>query len=165
MHSFKFQSNPDGIKWLGRSLRKKVLKNGKVKMRNIFIDRRKIYRRQVDNFEEILPILEKYDFELVNPSDYSVNDQIKIFAGANVIAGPTGAAFANMIFAENPSIIYSWHINDKVNCWQNLSFDLGYKYFPVKTKEIPDKNESYTNLDLIIDKNDLENSILKSLGK
>jgi len=163
IHSFSFQSNPNGIKWVGDTLKNKILKDKEVERINIFIDRRKVYRRHIINYNDLIPVLKKYDFISVNPEDYSVEEQIKLFSAAKIIAGPTGAAYANMIFAKNTTIIYSWNITDRINCWQNLSYDLGFKYIPVKTEAVQEEGKTYTNLDLIIDKNHFEESIILAL--
>ena len=111
IHSFSFQSNPEGIKWVAKELKNKVLKDEKLEKVNIFIDRSKIYRRHVINYDELLPVLKRYNFISLNPQDYTVEEQIKIFSSANIIAGPTGAAYANMIFATDATIVYSWNIS------------------------------------------------------
>ena len=56
---------------------------------------------------------------------------------------------------------------DKVNCWQNLSNDMGFKFIPLKTKAVEEEGKTYTNLDLIIDKNHLEETfeIIINKGK
>ena len=91
-------------------------------------------------------------------------EQIKLFSRAKVIAGPTGAAYSNMIFAKNATIVYSWHISDKINCWQNLASDLRFKYISVKTKAVLEEGTNYTNSDLIIDKSHFEKSIILALN-
>jgi hypothetical protein len=164
IHSFSFQSNPEGIKWVGNELKNKVLKGEKLEKVNIFIDRSKIYRRHVINYDELLPVLNRYNFISLNPEDYTVEEQIELFSRAKIIAGPTGAAFSNMIFAKNATIVYSWNIMDKVNCWQNLSKDMGFKFIPVKTKAVEEEGKTYTNLDLIINKNHFEESIISALN-
>jgi len=156
IHGFSFQSNPNGIKWVGDTLKKKILNGQKVERVNIFIDRRKVYRRHVTNYNDLIPLLEKYNFITVNPGDYSVEEQIKLFSGANIISGPSGASHANMIFAEKTTILYSGPVMDKKNCWQNLSNDMGFKFIPLNTKAVEEEGKTYTNLDLIIDKNHLE---------
>ena len=69
-----------------------------------------------------------------------------------------------MIFAKNATIVYSWHISDKINCWQNLSNDMGFRYIPVKTKAVEKEGVTYTNLNLIIDKAHFEKSIISAIN-
>ena len=163
IHGFSFQSNPVGIKWVGDTLKNKVLKDEKNKRVNIFIDRSKVYRRHVTNYNELIPLLKKYNFITVDPEDYSAEEQIKLFSAAKIISGPSGAAFANMIFAKNATIIYSYFVLDKMNCWENLSLDMGFKYIPVKTKAVNREGYNYKNSDSIIDKFHFEKSIILAL--
>jgi hypothetical protein len=163
IHAFSFQSNPNGIKWVGDTLKNKILKGEEVERANIFIDRRKVYRRHVTNYNDLIPLLKKYNFITVDPEDYSVEEQIKLFSAAKIISGPSGAAFANMIFAKNAIIINSYFILNKMNCWENLSLDMGFKYIPVRTNAVIRNQKPDHFQDLEIDIKHFEN-ILASIS-
>jgi capsular polysaccharide biosynthesis protein len=95
-HSFR----PGVLAWLRESFA--PLMRSERRERKIFISRGgeiDRHRRRLLNHEEIAGIAQKHDFDIVSPEKLSFIDQIKLFAGASVIAGAHGAGFANMIFA------------------------------------------------------------------
>ena len=84
-------------------------------------------------------------------------------SSAKIISGPSGAAFANMIFAKNAIIINSYFILNKMNCWENLSLDMGFKYIPVRTNAVIRNQKPDHFQDLEIDIKHFEN-ILASIS-
>lgn len=68
--------------------------------KRIFISRRGHTRRKY-NEEELFAVAQKYGFERLSPEKYTFEEQMFIFSNADMIIGATGAAFANLLFA-NP---------------------------------------------------------------
>lgn len=65
---------------------------------------RKIYLgrsagRNITNAVEVEAVFRRHGFEIVNPGQLSFAQQVEIFRTAHCIAGPIGAAFANLVFA------------------------------------------------------------------
>lgn len=52
------------------------------------------------NEEEILEIVKKHNFAIVQCEKYSVSQQAAIFSKARIIIGATGAAFSNIVFCK-----------------------------------------------------------------
>lgn len=165
IHSFDFESNADGRRWGGREVLEKVDGKSDISNRLLFISRQKMHRRRFVNYDDLYPILKKYNFHVICPEDYSAEDQIRIFSNAKIIAGPTGAALANMIFATDATILYSWHIDDRINCWQNLAHEMGFDYHHIKTKGVGRDGQTAIQFDLEIDVNDFENTLRDVLKK
>jgi capsular polysaccharide biosynthesis protein len=61
--------------------------------------RRTSSNRRFTNQDEVEEVFRARGFEIVLPETLSVQEQISLFSRAKLIAGPTGAAIANMIFA------------------------------------------------------------------
>jgi hypothetical protein len=55
--------------------------------------------RRFINQDEVEQVFRTRGFEIVVPESLSVQQQIELFSRAKVIAGPTGAAIANLVFA------------------------------------------------------------------
>jgi len=55
-------------------------------------------RRTVINEQQVVDVLARYGFEIVFPDRISVAQQIDLFADAEIVAGPVGAAFSNLAF-------------------------------------------------------------------
>lgn len=67
--------------------------------RRLFLSRSDASYRRLQREAEFHPLLKAHDFEIVSPSGLDVAAQARLFAEAAVIAGPAGAAFANLVFA------------------------------------------------------------------
>jgi hypothetical protein len=159
IHSFEFESNASGRLWGGRKLLEKIGADNPITSEFLFLSRQNMHRRRFVNYDDLYPILKKYNFNVINPEDYTAEDQIRMFSNAKIIAGPTGAAFANMIFATDATILYSWHIDDKINCWQNLAREMGFDYYHIKTKGVGRDGQTAIQFDLEIDVSDFERTL------
>jgi hypothetical protein len=67
--------------------------------RRIYVTRDDAKNRRVSNEAELLPILRRYGYDVIRPTELSHKEQIALFANAESIVGPAGAAFANLIYA------------------------------------------------------------------
>lgn len=71
--------------------------------RKIFLSRADANARRLRNEGELTAALRDHEFEIVTASQLDVPGQARLFAEAAVIAGPAGAAFANLVFATPPA--------------------------------------------------------------
>ncbi|HZP87700.1 MAG TPA: tetratricopeptide repeat protein [Burkholderiales bacterium] len=67
--------------------------------RRLYLRRGAAGYRRLLNEAEIEALFVEEGFDIVEPEKLSLDEQIRLFAQAEAIAGPTGAAFANMVFA------------------------------------------------------------------
>jgi capsular polysaccharide biosynthesis protein len=67
--------------------------------RRVYLSRGDAAFRRLRNEAELLPLLRARGFEIVSPGELPSREQARLFAEAAVIAGPAGAAFANLVFA------------------------------------------------------------------
>lgn len=65
----------------------------------LFISRRNVERRKLRNEAEIKDLFARYGFEIVQPETLAINDQIRLFANAKLIAGARGSGMHNVVFA------------------------------------------------------------------
>ncbi len=66
--------------------------------------------RRPYNQEKLIAIASRFGFDTVYPAQLSFRDQVAIFADAECIVGPSGAAFANTIFCRPGCRLLSWLI-------------------------------------------------------
>lgn len=88
--------------WVGEFLRSRLLDPAlaAAPRRRVYITRGpSANNRTVVNDAEVLSLLSERGFELVDPGELSVRDQIETFATASVIVATHGAALANLVFA------------------------------------------------------------------
>ncbi|MDB5800498.1 MAG: hypothetical protein JWL63_1437 [Rhodocyclales bacterium] len=78
------------------------------KRRRLWISRRKQFRRgqrRLLNETDLEALFLSYGFESVMPENMSFIEQVKLFSEAEMIAGPGGSAFMNMVFAHDDARI------------------------------------------------------------
>jgi len=71
-----------------------------VKYSKLFLIRRGGFGKGIVNYEEIESFFERQGFVLVEPHKYTLEEKITMFKSAEIIVGPSGSAFTNMIFCK-----------------------------------------------------------------
>lgn len=89
---------PEAIDFLRRRLGHSTGVEGKPR-RKLYLRRGKADHRNLIDEEAIEQVFVRRGFEVVCPETLSLTQQIELFSEAAAIAGPSGAAFANMVFA------------------------------------------------------------------
>lgn len=76
------------------------------------------------NQEEIIERSKKHGFEAVYLDELSFYDSVKLFREAEVIIGPHGAAWANLIFAnpECKAMLWTWAGEPEDNWYENVAY-------------------------------------------
>lgn len=64
---------------------------------------------------ELLPALERRGFTVLDPGQHSVQEQIDLFAGADIVVAPHGAALTNLVFAKPGLAVVEMFANDYVH--------------------------------------------------
>jgi capsular polysaccharide biosynthesis protein len=65
---------------------------------HIFLTRSERSLRYIENMDDLLPILKKHQFKIIDASELSFQEQVNLFAGCTCLAGIHGAGLTNMIF-------------------------------------------------------------------
>ncbi len=76
------------------------LRSKDLPFRRLFLDRPVKYSRGLTNMSSLIPVIERFGFEIVNPGILSFEEQVRLFSEASIIAGVHGASFTNMMFAD-----------------------------------------------------------------
>ena len=71
-----------------------------LKYKKIFLPRRGGIGKGIINGEEIEEYFEKEGFYFIEPHKVTFDEKVQIFQSADVIVGPTGSAFSNLIFCK-----------------------------------------------------------------
>lgn len=82
-------------------LREKLMRKDAVDIadKRLYVTRQKAGRRHVVNEEELEPILKDHGFEIVETENLTLQEQIDLFARAELVIGPHGAGLSNLAFA------------------------------------------------------------------
>jgi hypothetical protein len=82
--------------------------------KKIYVSRRDA-KRQVLNEPDIISAMEARGFTVVCPGDLNFVQQVALFRQAEVVVGPHGAAFANMVFAPPGATLVEFFGDNYVN--------------------------------------------------
>jgi capsular polysaccharide biosynthesis protein len=92
--------------------------------------RRNSSTRRFINQDEVEQVFRARGFEIVVPENLSVQQQIEMFSRAKVIAGPTGAAIANMVFASpgcRMLVLAAFNRHWPFHYWLNMAHAAGHR--------------------------------------
>ena len=89
----------------------------KAARRRLYVGRSDAAYRRVTNQAELSRLLEKYGFEEVAMSRYSVEAGAKLFSEAEIIVGPNGSALANLVFAHSKAKVIEFFAPGWIVCY------------------------------------------------
>lgn len=126
----------------------------------IFLSRKKNRRRELVNEKALIfAIQERWNFSVVDPGDYSYEDQINIFSNCRLMIGSHGAGFTNLLFAEPTATIIELFPDKYLNVGLQriaIAKGLDYHYIVGDTLRYNAKNAhllKYTiNIDKVLEK-------------
>lgn len=125
---YKYTS-PEAIRWVRDEIKCRQNISDETTNRRIVIDRSDASWRQIANYEELKPTLKEYGIQSHVLSKLSFLEQFKLFNGAELILGVTGAGLANMAFSENCKVIVCYGDDRKPTYLlqaRSLGFGCGY---------------------------------------
>ena len=96
--------SPHGLRWMRNSILKNLPKTSKKYKERIFLNREHAEIRRVLNFDELRPVLERYDFEIVELDNLKVAEQINLFRQVEFLFAIHGAGLTNMLFSSNLTV-------------------------------------------------------------
>ena len=157
----------------------KILKNylipKKIKEmdKKIYVTRENSSYRKIVNESDIIPILRSNGYKIINPFQYTIDEQIRIFSQADKIISPHGSNLSNIIFCKPGTEIYEtgpkFEENYEVyfeNRYKILSEINNLKYSKFTTDSInvqkhSDLTKKFINKKILENSNYYKNLILK----
>ena len=132
--------------------------------KNIIIDRSKASQRRIVNKEKLLADLSEFDFEVIKLEDISFEEQLAVFAQANIIIATHGAGLVNLLFSNQPIVIELFPESRPIRdafCFYQISSELKFQhhliyYSPINTVQDLFVNSSIIKKIKTIIKNDLK---------
>lgn len=101
-----YGTSPAAIRWLRSTFRSNLSAADSVDGPDrIYVSRAGASERRVRNRAVLETVLEEYGFEALRPEEYSLREQVSLFANADAVMGPTGAGMVNAVFADDVRLI------------------------------------------------------------
>jgi Glycosyltransferase 61 len=144
-------------------LRKKFALKEKVKpYRKIYLSRNG--RRRVKNEAQVRGLLKEFGFEILEDVSRSVEEQIRLFAEAQVVVGPHGAGFTNLLWcAPGTKIMEFFYGGYTPPFFYYISQLLGLEYSCMIDDSDDSENWSLIEMDIAVDIDVLKREIKKML--
>ncbi len=130
------------------------------KNQRIYISRAKAAKRTIVNEDELIPLLQKYNFQIVAMEDLTFEEQYKLIAESDMLISLHGAGLTHMLWMhEDSQILEIRALNDHMNnCYFSLASDLRLKYYYTLAKKT-DENATTQQSDFMVDLKDIEYQI------
>lgn len=141
-------SFPSAIAWMPswscKCLQDKILNNKTINhkgRKKLYISRNNTSNRRLINEEEIINLLQNYDFEVVNLELLSVKQQGKLLSQAEIVISPHGSGLSNLVFCQpNTKVIEIFASNYVYPCYWLVSNLVNLDYYYLIGEIIGSKN-------------------------
>jgi capsular polysaccharide biosynthesis protein len=102
----------------------------------IYVSRRHTQRRRLEGEDLLEQALAQQGFRMFYGEGLSFEEQVREFAGAELVVGPHGAGLSNLIWAQKPCTVLEIFRPDYVNdCFANLAIASGFDYHFVVSRD------------------------------
>lgn len=162
---------PGALKWVGQQISRSVKPTSAEKSTRIYISRREPSARVVANEQEFMLDLEGLGFQICWLEGMPFEEQVRLFRNAEIVAGPHGAGFTNLIFCrEGTKVVeilpeanekhFYWGVSEELKL--DYRFHLAKAKFPGRRGE-PDmeicKSDFIEALRVLIEKSDMNQNL------
>jgi capsular polysaccharide biosynthesis protein len=150
---------PEYMAEISRRSREGVGKAAAKPTRRLYISR-KAAERSIVNEAELIPVLQKHGFEILQPENLSYEEQVAAFAEAEILMGPHGAGMYNGLFMSPPSMVIEvlnearWELSAMRMCRL-----LGIDHWHIHAQ-----NKDFSNWLTYIEPREFERSLASALG-
>jgi capsular polysaccharide biosynthesis protein len=131
--------------------------------RRLFVSRASASSRRIVNEPALEPVLAEYGFEVVDPAELSIAEQVAMFWQADAVVGPHGGGLTNLLFAGPRTLvveIFAAPAAQEISNYRVLSSHLGFSYCRLLGEAIPTEQERGPHYDDIwIDPHQLEQTL------
>ena len=132
--------------------------------KRIYISRKNAQRRKLKNEDEIIPILKKYGFTILDFDKLNFEEQLKNILNSEILISIHGAGLTHMLWMNQKSKVLEIRARDNSNdnCYFTLASDLGHDYFYVIADKTDPKKSDHLS-DLTINKSYFLSQLQKML--
>ncbi len=124
--------------------------------KRFYVERGDTTRRRVINEVEVVSLLNKYNFESIRMDGKTISQQAELFAQAEVVVAPHGAALTNLLFINPGSIVIElMPYGYSNNCFYTLASHANVDYFCLEGERnvhLPEIDSRFLDLQVDISK-------------
>ena len=145
-------ASPAALAWLGAAGLALLDSAPRPAHRFLYISRRQALYRRAVNEDEVITYLADRGFEFHTLEDYTLREQIALFAEAKVVMGPHGAGHTNMIFSPRGLVVVDILNSDVNKCFHNMCLTLGHEYWYMFGDDVPGASKYTSDIFVPLDK-------------
>ena len=124
----------------------------------IYISRK--IRRKLSNEAEIIQVLQEFGFKIIEDKTRTVKEQMEIYYSADVILGPHGASFANILWCRPNTVLIEMFSNQYYPPYfKYLANVLKLRYYGIFENDLRVNDEAYSYKNFIISPGTLRSSL------
>jgi len=146
----EFQVCPTALRWVRNEMRSSVEGVSIDYPKRLYVSRRSADRRQVVNSGEVIGLIERHGLRALDPGGLSLDEQVQLFSGAQLIVGPHGGGLANIIYATDSKVLELITTRSGEHFFV-LSLECGHRYTFMTCDEVGHKNRHPRNRDMHVD--------------
>lgn len=130
----------------------------------IYISRKNSIKRRLANEDEIIPILKKNGFNILDFDDLNFEKQLTYILNCDILISVHGAGLSHMLWMKPGSKVLEIRAKNNINdnCYFALASELNHNYYYFIADKTNTK-KSYHQSDLLINKNSFELELKKIL--
>ncbi len=119
------------------------------------------------NQEEVFSVAEGYGFERVFLEDLTFEDSVRAFREAEIVAGPHGAGWANMLFCrpETRAMLWTWEDEEEDNWYENIAYVAAVDYLQLSVPVVDNPGLDKRVADYHLDPSVFEQGLRDLLGR
>ncbi|WP_082230109.1 glycosyltransferase family 61 protein [Halorubrum lipolyticum] len=146
-HTFRsrhheFGIAPSDLEWVRKKMLNNLSTKSNIKNKRIYISREDSKNgREVINDQELNAILNNFGFQKYRLSELSVRDQIELFSNAEIVIGPHGAGFGNLIYSTSSTTVVELYGEElpQGKFFVMLANEIGSDYYNIRC-QVDDNN-------------------------
>lgn len=150
------QPTPSECEWIHQRAVRSLPNENQYDGERVYVPRSNATRRRVVNEGDVLDVFTEFGFEPYILEKMPVQEQVALFHGAEVVAGPHGAGLVNAIYGRTP-LIFELFGEDKKTTYYRLAEIIGSNYVHLEGKN--------HNVDIELDPDRLRKVLEDSLHK
>ena len=128
----------------------------------IYISRK--IRRKLNNEEEIIQVLEEFGFKIIEDKTRTLKEQMEIYSSADIILGPHGASFSNILWCRPNTVLIELFSNQYYPPYfKYLANVLGLKYYAIIENNVGVSDDAYSFKNIFISPEVIRSSLSKIL--
>jgi capsular polysaccharide biosynthesis protein len=155
----RFTGDPSNIRWIRSRILSNVTESDRSLPTRIYVSRSDAGRRRVHNEEELMQTLEDIGFEGFCLSHLPFEEQVRLFADADIVVGPHGAGLTNIIYGTDVDVVELMTRQGAAEHFFVLANELGHSYEFVLCDPIEDDGIPPRHRDMVADPNRVRKAI------